>query len=124
MIYDELEHMPFIVNDGDGFVCSHCKYVFPRRDHFACEVFGEWGRDLCLRCCETRYACRRLRGWICDERRHLEREGAFADSVWAPEPPGGYDCRQPQHPVERLRNTSRASGRRANQITRSIAIPA
>jgi hypothetical protein len=34
---------------------------------------------------------------VVDEKRHYAREEAFADSVWADEPAGGYDCRQP-HP--------------------------
>jgi hypothetical protein len=90
--------MPFIVNEGCGFVCTHCRLVFPNRGpQWACDAFAEWGRDLCTTCCQTRYACRRLRGWVANEKLHYAREEAFADSVWAVEPVGGYDCRHP-HP--------------------------
>ena len=81
--------MPFVVEGG--FLCLHCRYVFPHREHYACFIFGEWGRDLCLRCCETHVAYRRMQGLLRDEKRHLAREEAFLNSIWAEEPPGGYD---------------------------------
>ena len=88
--------MPFFINSGQGFICSHCRKVFPSREKWACADFAQWGRDLCWRCCEQRGNCRRLRRWKCDEWRIIQQQAAFFDGVWAATTAEseGYDCRQ------------------------------
>ena len=89
--------MPFFINSGQGFICSHCRKVYPSRDKWACADFAQWGRDLCWRCCSQRGSCRRLRRWKAAEWDIVEQQVVFFENVWADEPEGGatgYDCRQ------------------------------
>ena len=94
--------MPFFINSGQGFVCNHCRKVFPSREKWACADFAQWGRDLCERCCSQRGNCRRLRRWKAAEWDIVEKQVAFFDGVWSccataattDEGCAAYDCRQ------------------------------
>ena len=87
------EKMSFTVNDGEGYVCSHCRFVFPNRNSI-CNAFAAWNRDMCPTCCQTHYAGRRMKGWVINEHRHISRQEAFFERVWSEttEELGAYDC--------------------------------
>lgn len=47
--------MSFTINDGAGYVCGHCRMVFPNRNSICHALVASSNRNLCITCCKTRH---------------------------------------------------------------------